>query len=79
MPRELVEEEEKAAAVVQMAEPDLVPGPAVALAVVRVVLLVVARPVLMVVVGVRAKVLAPMGLADKEPEGAVVKDLVRVT
>jgi hypothetical protein len=30
------------------------------------------------VVGVRAKVLAPMGLADKEPERAVVKEVVRV-
>jgi hypothetical protein len=78
MPRELVEEEEQAAAVVQMAEPDLVPGPAVASALVRVVLLAVGRPMLVVVVGVRAKGLAPMGLADKEPERAVVKEVVRV-
>jgi hypothetical protein len=33
---------------------------------------------LTVMVGVRAEVLAPMGLADKEPERAVVKGLVRV-
>jgi hypothetical protein len=33
---------------------------------------------LVVVVGVRAKVLAPMGLLDKEQEWVVVKEVVRV-
>jgi hypothetical protein len=36
------------------------------------------KPMLMVMAGVRAKVLAPMGLADKEPERVVGKEKVRV-
>jgi hypothetical protein len=78
MPRELVVEEEKVAVVVQMVEPDLVPGLVVAPALVRVVLVAMGKPMLMVMAGVRAKVLAPMGLADKEPERVVGKEKVRV-
>jgi hypothetical protein len=78
MPRELVVEEEKVAVVVQMVEPDLVLGLVVAPALVRVVLVAMGKPMLMVMAGVRAKVLAPMGLADKEPERVVGKEKVRV-
>jgi hypothetical protein len=78
MPRELVVEEEKVAVVVQMVEPDLVLGLVVAPALVRVVLVAMGKPMLMVMAGVRAKVLAPMGLADKEPERVVEKEKVRV-
>jgi hypothetical protein len=78
LPEELVEEEEWVAVVVQMVGPDLVPGLAVAPALVRAVLVAMGRPMLMVMAGVRAKVLAPMGLADKEPERVVVKDEVLV-
>jgi len=82
MPTELVEEEEKVAVVVPMVELDPVLGPAAAQALVRVVqhqpLVAMGSPLLTVMVGVRAKVLVPMGLAEKELETAVVKDLVRV-
>ena len=78
MPMELVEEEEKVLVVVQRVEPDLVPGLAVAPALVRVVCHQPGMPLLTAMVGVRAKVLAPMGLAEKEAEWAVVKGLVRV-
>ena len=61
---------------------DLVPGLALAPAVVPMVwhqpLMAVGMPMLTVTVGVRAQVLAPMGLAEKELEGAVVKEMVRV-
>jgi len=82
MPTELVEEEEKVAVVVPRVELDLALGLAAALALVRVVwhqpLVAMGLPLLTVVVGARAKVLVQMGLAEKEPERAVVKDLVRV-
>jgi len=82
MPTELVEEEEKVAVVVPMVEPDPVLGLAVAQALVRVVrhqpLVAMGLPLLTVMVGVRAKVLVPTGLVEKEPERVVVKDLVRV-
>ena len=78
MPMQLVEEEDRVSVVAQMADPDLVPGLGVAPPLVRVVLLALGKPMLMLVVGVRAKVLVPMGPAEKESEGAVVKDLVRV-
>jgi hypothetical protein len=76
MPMELVEEEEWV--VVQMVDPDLVPGLAVAPAQVLVDLLAMGMPMPMVMVGVRDKVLEPMGLAEKELERVVVKDMVRV-
>jgi len=82
MPTELVEEEEKVAVAVPMVEPDPVLGLAAAPALLPVVrhqpLVAMGSPMLTVMVGVRAKVLALMGLAEKEPERAVVKDLVRV-
>jgi len=82
MPRELVEEQEEVPVVVQMVEQDLVPGLAMAPALVRVVrpqpLPVMGLQMLKVMVGVKAKVLVPMGLADKEPGREVVQEVVRV-
>jgi len=82
MPTEVVEEEDKVGVVVPRVELDPALGLAAASALVRVVwhqaLVAMGLPLLMVVVGARAKVLAQMGLAEKEPERAVVKDLVRV-
>jgi hypothetical protein len=78
MPMELVEEEEWVVVVVQMVDPDLVPGLAVAPAQVLVDLLAMGMPMPMVMVGVRDKVLDPMGLAEKELERVVVKDMVLV-
>jgi hypothetical protein len=81
MPRQLVEEEEKVLVVVQRVELDRVPGLAMALALVRVVphqhLAGMGLPMLLVMVEVKAKVLVPMGLAEKEPERAVVQEMVR--
>jgi hypothetical protein len=81
MPRQLVEEEEKVLVVVQRVELDRVPGLAMALALVRVVphqhLAGMGLPMLLVTVEVKAKVLVPMGLAEKEPERAVVQEMVR--
>jgi len=76
MPRQLAEEKEEVLVVVQMVERDLVPGLAMAPALVRVVrhqpLSGMGLPMLKVMVGVKAKVLVPMGLADKEPGREVV-------
>jgi len=83
MPRELVEDKEQVPVVVHMVDTDLVPGLAMAPALVRVVrqqpLVAMAMPKLTAWVGVRAQVLVPMALAEKEPERAVVKEMVRVT
>jgi len=83
MPTELVVEEEKVVVVVPMVEPDPAPGLAAAQALVRVVrhqlLVAMGLPRLTVMVGVRAMVLAQMGLAEKETERVVVKDLERVS
>jgi hypothetical protein len=82
MPRELVGEEEKVPVVVQRVEPDLVPGLALDPALVRVVqhqpLPGMGMPMLMVMVVVKAKVLVPMGLAEKGLGRAAVKEVVRV-
>jgi hypothetical protein len=82
MPRQLVEEEEKAPVVVQRVEPDLVPGLAMVPALVRVVrhqpLPGMGMPMLMVMVGVKAKVLVPMELAEKGRGRAAAKEVVRV-
>jgi hypothetical protein len=81
MPMQLVEEEVKVPVVVQRVELDQVLGLAMAPALVRVVphqpLVGMGLPMLLVTVEVKAKVLVPMELAEKEPERAVVREMVR--
>jgi hypothetical protein len=82
MPRQLVVEEEKVLVVVQRVEPDLVPVLVMAPALVRVVphqpLAGMGLPMLLVTVEVKAKVLVPKGLVEKEEGRAVVQEVVRV-
>jgi hypothetical protein len=81
MPMQLVEEEVKVPVVVQRVELDQVLGLAMAPALVRVVphqpLVGMGLPMLLVTVEVKAKVLVPMELAEKEPERVVVREMVR--